>query len=238
MNYKTEEFVIQIIETLKKTKKIIKKNKNDYQINKKANSDFVTTIDIEIEDFLKQKLLRLIPDSGFIAEESNSKIRKEINWIVDPIDGTTNFINGLDYTISVALEVNNEVQVGIIYQPRKDVVHYAIKGQSAVKWNFRKNKVKVLHTKPKKTGIIITGLPYNKTKIKRILGSIEVFNEYADGIRIMGPVSLDICRVAEGKAILYTELDLKEWDYAAGKLILEEAGGRFNQDNDKFSFYA
>lgn len=199
-------------------------NKN-YSVEKKSHGNFVTSVDIIIEHYLFDTLHTLCPEAGFISEESNHQIKKW-NWVIDPIDGTGNFINGFPYTISIALinEVRQPI-VGVVYSPTSDELFYAYEGGGA--FVQRDGKIEKIHVgKFEETeGFIIFGMPYDRAKTHKILSIVEQLYEFASDIKRIGPASLDICRVAEGKAKIYVELDLNIWDYAAGLLILKEAGG-------------
>lgn len=163
-----------------------------FQIEKKGHGNFVTSVDREMENELKIQLHRLIPDAGFIAEESGKALKARLNWVIDPIDGTTNFIYGLPYAVSVALIVQEirQVVIGVVYNPKTD----------------------------------------------KILNAAKRVYKFSSDLKRIGPSSLDICMVAEGKAKLYFELDLNIWDICAGILILTEAGGDFIQEDDLFLF--
>ena len=209
-----------------------------FQVEKKGHGNFVTSVDKELEKELKLQLQRLIPWAGVIAEESGNDSKAEVNWVIDPIDGTTNFIYGLPYAVSVALTVNKTRQIifGVVYNPKTDTLYYACHGQgSFVINNGIKKRLKVGDF-PYNEGISIFGMPYNRRKTKKIFEVANKIYEFSSDLKRIGPSSLDICMVAEGKAKLYFELDLNIWDICAGMLILTEAGGAYRQEEDLFLF--
>lgn len=209
-----------------------------FQIEKKNHGNFVTSVDRELEKELKMQLHRLIPDAGFIAEESGKDSILEFNWVIDPIDGTTNFIYGLPYAVSVALTVQDirKVVLGVVYSPKTDTLYYACKGQGSYVVNNGVTQRLRVGTFPDNEGVAILGMPYNREKTDKIFDVAKRVYNLSSDLKRIGPSSLDICMVAEGKAKLYFELDLNIWDICAGMLILTEAGGNYRQEEDLFLF--
>ena len=209
-----------------------------YTVEKKGQDIFVTTIDKKIEQELVGSLQNLIPDSGVVAEESAAHDQRKYNWIIDPIDGTTNFMNGLQYAVSVALAGGqpDQIFIGVVYNPKDDVVYYACKGEGS--YAIEKGKVIKLKVKafPDDEGIIIFGMPYDRSKTGKILDIVHQYYAMASDMKRIGPASLDICMVASGKAKMYIELDLQLWDISAGLLILTEAGGTYRKTDDLYIF--
>lgn len=209
-----------------------------FQIEKKGHGNFVTSVDREMENELKIQLNRLIPDAGFIAEESGQTLKAGLNWVIDPIDGTTNFIYGLPYAVSVALIVQqiSQVVIGVVYNPRTDTLYYACNGQGSYIVNNGVTKRLKVGEFSDKEGVAVFGMPYNREKTDKIFDVAKRVYKFSSDLKRIGPSSLDICMVAEGKAKLYFELDLNIWDICAGILILTEAGGDFMQEDDLFLF--
>ena len=207
-------------------------------IKEKSQGNYLTSLDVEVERFLKSSLRDILPDAGFISEESPAEI-KERNWIIDPIDGTGNFIYGFPYTVSIALSnENSETEIGVVYCHSTDELFYAVSGCGA---SLRKGSLTTsIHVKhfPEDEGIIIFGVPYDRSKTHKIFSMVEKLYHDASDVKRIGPASLDICRVAEGNAKMYLELDLNIWDYAAGELILKEAGGHTEINDDLRIFKA
>ena len=192
---------------------------------KSGVADLVTEYDKNIQEKLRLGLKKILPEAKFIGEEgSNDELTDEgYAFVVDPIDGTTNFIK--DYhmsAISVALLKGKEVVAGVVYNPYLDETFSAIKGRGA----FCNGKEISVSSQPLSNALVIFGSsPYDKQLFKETL---EILTEYfykALDIRRSGSAALDLCSVACGRAELYFELQTSPWDFAAGKLIVEEAGG-------------
>lgn len=195
-------------------------------VTKKGHGDYVTNLDLSVEKYLRKELTHLLPDAGFLGEESGQEGNAEYMWVVDPIDGTTNMLYGYDFAVSVALQCAGETVLGMVYVPDKKVLYYARKGVGAYKKDLVFDTESKLHVYPSdgNEGIILFGMPYDRSRTGEILGVVEKLYAVASDMKRIGPASLDMCRVAEGKAKGYVELNLQAWDIAAGKLILEESG--------------
>jgi len=213
----------KIIEIVKEAGELFKNR--DFDVEEKTSiSDKVTSMDIAVEVFLKENLLNLLPHSGFLGEESdNHEIDNEYVWVVDPIDGTTNFIRDLGIScISIGLLQNGKPIAGFVYNPYKDEMYYAQKGRGAF---LNSNKISV-SDKSFENSIYYTSLsPYTKESTKKCLDIMEEVYSQADDMRRLGSAAIELCLLACGRGDLYFELYLQPWDYAAGALILEEAGG-------------
>lgn len=238
-NVKTHEtltFLHTLITVVLSTDNIIfDESARGRQVFKKGHGNFVTTVDTAVESYLRQRLSELLPCAGFIGEESGYSANSEYNWVVDPIDGTTNFLFGYDFAVSVALKRYESTEVGVVYAPRTKTVYYARRGHGAYKRALNSpidRPLEVGKDRGDGEGIIIFGLPYNRDRSGEMFRMAEQLYTQSSGLRILGPAALDICRVAEGKAKAYVEFDMKEWDYAAGKLILGEAGGDMYRTED------
>lgn len=207
-----------------------------FQVEKKDHGNFVTTVDTKIENKLKVELHKLVPDAGFIAEESDQDLKTGLIWVIDPIDGTTNFIYGLQYAISVALTELNQTVIGVVYSPKTDTLYYACNGHGSYVINNGITKRLSVGKFSDEEGLVIFGMPYNRKKTDKIFDIAKKVYQFSSDLKRIGPSSFDICMVAEGRAKLYFELDLKIWDISAGILILTEAGGDFVQEDDLFLF--
>jgi len=205
---------------------ILNADRKEIDIESKAGSaNFVTDYDKRVQDELRAGLLEIVPEAHFIGEEGEKEqfSEKGMLFIVDPIDGTTNFIKDYHVSgISVALVKDGKVDVAFIYNPYLKEMFYAKRGEGAY-CNDRKIHVS---RQPLSNGIVIFGTsPYNEELAKK---SFEMAYEYFQkslDIRRSGSAALDMCYVAAGRAELFFELLLSPWDYAAGSLIVEEAGG-------------
>jgi myo-inositol-1(or 4)-monophosphatase len=195
-------------------------------IESKGQMDFVTQVDKDCEKLLLDGLALILPEAGFIAEEGTYSHRGRVyNWIVDPIDGTTNFIHGVSpFSISIALMENEELVVGVIYEPMLDECFSAWKNGPA-----RLNG-KPIHTSTRKTmneALIATGFPYTDfSLIDAYIGSFRELMATTHGIRRLGSAAIDLAYVACGRYDGFWEYHLKPWDVAAGTLIIRQAGGQ------------
>jgi myo-inositol-1(or 4)-monophosphatase len=193
--------------------------------NKEGRANFVTKYDVEVQKFLFHKLSVLFPEATFIGEEDNAKDNKhgDFCFIIDPIDGTTNFIFDMKYSaISIGLMQKEEITIGMVYNPYLDELFYAEKGKGA----YLNGKRLQMRNTPLKEGVIGFGTcPYNPEKTEETFQlTRKIFNHALD-IRRSGAATLDLCNVAAGRYVLFYELVLSPWDYAAGSLIITEAGG-------------
>lgn len=200
---------------------------------KEGNNNIVTNYDKLVQNILKEKLTELVPDSIFIGEENGDYTKKfETNkyvFIVDPIDGTTNFYRNLKMSaISVALLKNGQVIIGVCYNPYLKEMYTAIKGCGA----FLNNKKIHVSNKKLKDGILLAGCaPYYNDLRKKSLDIQNKLSLIASDYRRYGSAVIELCNIASGKAELYFELKLMPWDYAAASLIVQEAGGKITTIN-------
>jgi myo-inositol-1(or 4)-monophosphatase len=209
----------------------IRKESRTFNINDtelKGLNNFVTYIDKGSEKMLIEKLSPLIPEAGFIAEEGTSEKRGlKYNWIIDPLDGTTNFLHGLrPYAISIGLMEDNEIVAGVVHEVGGDETFTAWKNGGA--WlNGKRIHVSVT---PKLSGsLAATGFPYNIfDRLTPYMNLLTFLVKNTHGVRRLGSASIDLAYVACGRFDLFFEYDLKIWDIAAGMLIVREAGGRFS----------
>lgn len=199
---------------------------NEGMIEAKGQADFVTDVDKKSEQLLLDGLARILPSAGFIAEEGTYTHRGEVfNWIVDPLDGTTNFIHGVSpFSISIALMENEELVIGVIYDPIMDECFSAWKdGPSQLNG-------KTIHTSScmnLRHALVATGFPYTDfSLIDAYLGSFRELMESTHGVRRLGSAAIDLAYVACGRYDAFWEYHLKPWDVAAGTLIIQQAGGR------------
>lgn len=197
----------------------------DITIRTKDKNSLVTEIDKNIEVFLVDALSKLIPKAGFIAEEGTaSHIGSEYNWIVDPLDGTTNFIHGIPaYCISVGLKKGDEIVVGSIFEFVRDNFYSAYHGGGSYKNCV---PIHVSKTKTIEDSLLATGFPYYDFKyIEQYMELLQNFMQTSRGIRRLGSAALDMAYVASGKFDGFFEYSLHPWDVAAGVILIKEAGG-------------
>lgn len=192
---------------------------------KSGHANFVTQYDKKVQERLRTGLGRIAPDVLFIGEEGSSETYSPNGafFIVDPIDGTTNFIK--DYhasSISVALVIDGVAEFGVVYNPYLDEMFTARRGCGA----FCNSKRIHVSAEPLENGLVIFGTsPYNEELAEKSFKLAYEYSRKAVDVRRSGSAALDLCSVAAGRAELFFELSLSPWDYAAGALIVEEAGG-------------
>jgi myo-inositol-1(or 4)-monophosphatase len=189
-------------------------------------SNLVSYVDKEAENRLVKKLSEIIPGAGFIAEEgTESEGTNEYKWIIDPLDGTTNFLHGLPiFAISIGLTRKDKTVLGIVYEVTHKECFHAIEGGKAY------CNDKVISISPIKTlqeSLLATGFPYYHTEKKEnYLEIIKIFLEQTHGIRRLGSAAIDLAYVACGRMEGFFEYNLKPWDVAGGAFILQQAGGK------------
>lgn len=216
------------IEAAKEAAKIHKKffNKKFKVESKSGHFDQVTEADLEAENKIVEIIKVNFPNHNFLGEENKyEKTASEYTWIIDPLDGTNNFAHGIPiFSISIALAWNEEVIVGVVYDPLREEIFYAEKNKGAF---LNGISISVSQNKNLKSSILITGFYYSRdSKMLQTLEDIKkFFLAGIIGIRRFGSAALDLCYVASGRADGFWEFFLNPWDFAAGKLILEEAGG-------------
>ena len=195
------------------------------QVSRKGPGDFVTKTDKKVEKIIIEELEKARPKYGFIAEESGEKKNEsEFNWVIDPIDGTSNFIHGIPhFAISIALEKNDEIISGIVCDPIKNETFYAEKGRGAYLNNRR---IRVSSRKSLDEVIGLYGCPpMIKIDGNKFFDQIKKASSQIHKLRNYGSAALDFTYVAAGRADFAWYDHLNYWDFAAGKIILLEAGG-------------
>lgn len=201
------------------------------QVSQKGPADFVSTADLKAEQTLIEELRRARPHFGFLLEESGALPGTDSSnrWIVDPLDGTTNFLHGIPhFAISIALERDGQPFAGVIYDPSRDEIYWAEKGIGAfmVGAYTSERRLRVSARRNVAEALIATGMPYkgraSHPEYPAMLGAME---EASAGVRRFGSAALDLAYVAAGRYDGYWEFALSPWDIAAGVLIVREAGG-------------
>jgi len=194
-------------------------------INVKALNDFVTYVDHHSEKLIVKKILNHFPSHQILAEEGTSRTQEnDYQWIIDPLDGTKNFIQDIPiFSISIALEKKGEILMGVVYDPVHDELFMAEKGQGA----YCNNQRIAVNSRKMSESLIATGFPF---KAKRFLpGYLICFEEIfieCSGMRRCGSAAIDLSYTAMGRYDGFWELGLSRWDMAAGSLIIQEADGR------------
>jgi myo-inositol-1(or 4)-monophosphatase len=197
------------------------------QVSKKGLADFVTAADTKCEDVLKAELEKVRPGYGFLGEESGETVGsdKTHTWIVDPLDGTTNFLHAMPhFAISLALQREGQIVAGIVYNPITDEMFWAEKGKGAYVNNRR---LRVSGRKALEDSVLACGIPFlGHGQHARFLKELHQVSQKVAGVRRFGAASLDLAWVAAGRLDGYWERDIQAWDVAAGLLLVLEAGGK------------
>ncbi|GAB3542035.1 inositol monophosphatase family protein [Pontibacter brevis] len=205
------------------------------RVEMKGFNDLVSYVDKQAEEQLVEGLRELLPEAGFITEEGTDTTKGErYNWIIDPLDGTTNFTHSLPiFCVSVGLLDGDEVVAGVVYDPSRDECFSAYKGGGAF---CNDNPIKVSDAPALKDSLIATGFPYYDFGLtQQYLQILGAFMAKSHGIRRLGSAALDLAYVAAGRCEGFFEYNLNPWDVAGGTIIVQEAGGKlskFTADGD------
>ena len=195
------------------------------QVSVKGQNDFVTNVDLKVQEILYRELSKARPDYGFIMEEGQSeKLSSKNIWIIDPIDGTLNFMHGLPYfSISIAVKSNDKIIAGIIYNPVQNEFYWAEEGIGAF---LNDQRLRVSARKNLDQSLIALGIPFlgRKNHKSHLKMQASVMKKVA-GLRRFGAASLDLALVAAGRVDGFWEEGLSIWDIAAGVILVREAGG-------------
>ena len=222
----------RIVDIVYKAGEIYKGAGSDLSVSlKTSNVDLVTKYDKEIQTFLYNELKRIIPDAALLGEEGdgNKVLTDGYCFIIDPIDGTTNFVKGFQHSaISVGLAKDKELIIGVVYDPDLDNMYYAEKGKGAY---LNGNRIHVSDCDMQTSLVLFGTCPYEHELAHKTFELTEKVFYKSLEVRRGGSAALDICYVASGKADLYYELILRPWDWAGATLILNEAGGVCTQVN-------
>ncbi len=230
-----------IVEISKKAGKIIREGfGTNFNIEFKTNeSNLVTDIDKASEKLITEFIKKKYPDHGILAEEGGGRDEDaEYRWVIDPLDGTTNFAHGLPiFAVSIGLQKNGETFAGVVYDVMRDIVYSAVKGKGAF---ANGSPIKVSTNEKLAHSVLVTGFPYNITENPdNALGKFTALTTASRGVRRLGSAAIDFCYVAQGVFDAFWEVHLHPWDVCAGVLIVEEAGGKVTdfegRDIDIFS---
>jgi len=218
------------IDIAKRAGAFVKGMKGHVAMSEKKINDLVTEADIASQKMIKEALLRQFPESQFFGEEDENRppLDSEGLWIVDPLDGTNNYAQGLPvYCVSIAYASNGEVLCGCIYDPERDELFSAQKGGGAY---LNGNRITVSNRSTLQQSIAAVGFYYDRGELmERTLCSIQaLFKNNVRGIRRMGSAAIDLSWLACGRFDAYFEYTLSPWDFAAGMLLVREAGGVLN----------
>jgi myo-inositol-1(or 4)-monophosphatase len=197
-------------------------------VDVKGRRDYVTTTDREAEAAIIETLLKAYPDHAILAEESgatgSSAGRSEFVWIIDPLDGTTNYLHGFpQFAVSIALKVKEQVEQAVVYDPLRDELFTATRGGGA---QLNERRIRVSRCRTLDHALLATGFPIrDEARIDPCLKTLSAFLHRTDGVRQAGAAALDLAYVAAGRLDGCWEYGLQAWDIAAGALLVQEAGG-------------
>ena len=200
------------------------RNNSPSSVRHKGAIDLVTEIDLMAEELIRETLGNLTPSIPILAEEQGGPSTASTKWIVDPLDGTTNFVHGYPfYCVSIALEVDGVITVGVIYDPVRNLTYTAELGKGAYVGDTR---ISVSKVEELNLAIVASGFAYDRReRADFYLAYVKAFLKNAQGFRRCGSAAMDLVMVAKGELDGYWEFGLNSWDIAAGALIVGEAGG-------------
>ncbi|MSQ67919.1 MAG: inositol monophosphatase [Gammaproteobacteria bacterium] len=194
------------------------------EVSLKGRRDYVCSVDRDAETAAIDTLRAAYPDHQFLGEESGGSGHSDFVWLIDPLDGTTNYLHGYpQVAVSIALEFRGEVQQAVVYDPLRDELFTATRGSGA---QLNNRRLRVSHCRSLETALLATGFPLRDDRlIEPYLLSFAKFLHRVDDVRQTGSAALDLAYVAAGRLDGFWEFGLKPWDIAAGLLLVQEAGG-------------
>ena len=198
------------------------------RVVEKSRNEFVTQVDQAAEDAIIEIIRDHYPDHAILAEESGAAGDHEYQWIIDPLDGTTNYLHGFPvFSVSIAVARRGEIEHGVVYDPLRQEIFTASRGQGA---QLDGRRIRVSKRTSIQASLVATGFPYraNLKYLDRYMDMLRVVMLEASGVRRPGSAALDLCYVAAGRVDAFFEFGLSKWDIAAGALMIREAGGRIS----------
>ncbi len=226
MNF--ENIILRTAELAKNTGRWIREQRNlirPEDVELKDEHNFVTYVDRKSEEILAERLMEFIPGCGFIAEESQyGNPQSDLKWIVDPLDGTTNFIHGVPvFAVSIGLMEGENMVGGVVYEVNREECFYSWKGGKAY---LDGKEIRVSEAATLADSLLVTGFPYNRDLIlDRYMELFKAFIRKTRDLRRLGSASTDLAYVAAGRFEGFYEYDLCPWDVAAGAFLVRQAGG-------------
>lgn len=211
------------------------------QVTNKGDIDLVTEADLAAERLIVERIKSYYPRHSILAEEAGEvetvgNQNAEYKWIIDPLDGTTNYAHGYPvFCVSIALEYEGAVVLGVVYDPLRDELFAAERGEGAT---LNGRRVRVSETEDLNRALVCTGFPYDVRERSQFVRHFANFIMHAQSVRRDGAAALDLAYVACGRFDAFWEEGLRPWDVAAGVLLIEEAGGRVSHyDDSDFDIY-
>ena len=207
----------------------------DISINEKGLNDYVSEVDKRAEEVIIDTIRKFYPEHSILAEESGQHGGGEYEWIIDPLDGTTNFLHGFpQFAVSIALQHKEILEQAIIYDPLRQELFTATRGNGA---HLNNKRIRVSKRKNLNGALLGTGFPFgNNPTLEKFISTFRAIFPSTAGIRRAGAASLDLAYVACGRLDGFWEFGLKEWDIAAGALIIQEAGGIVTSTSNDLAF--
>jgi myo-inositol-1(or 4)-monophosphatase len=201
-------------------------------VSSKSRNDFVSQVDRDAETWIINTILKAYPDHSILAEESGSRAGNEFQWIIDPLDGTTNFLHGLpQFAVSIAFRNKDQIEQAIVYDPPRQELFTASRGDGA---RMNDKRIRVAGLRGLDNALLGTGIPFRGAdRLDRYIEILRVLVPETAGIRRAGAAALDLAWVACGRLDGFWELGLNIWDIAAGHLLVREAGGIITDLHDR-----
>jgi len=230
---------LQVCDISKQAGEFIRKEADAFSaksIEVKGLHNFVTYVDKGAEKLIIERLHEILPEAGFIAEEGTNTTRGEqFDWVIDPLDGTTNFIHGLPpHAVSIGLLENNRPVLGVVYEVTLDECFYAWKDSAAY---LNGKEIQVSDRAKVQDALIATGFPYCDYHLMRsYIDCLEYFLRHSHGVRRLGSAAVDLAYVACGRFEAFYEYGLSPWDVVGGAFILQQAGGRLSDFSGSGNF--
>lgn len=234
-----EKLCREVIRTAKTAGAFIARERTNFDlanVELKGKANFVSYVDKKAEEMIVEDLRKLLPASGFITEEGTaSNSGEQYRWVIDPLDGTTNFIHGAPpYAVSIGLMEEDEIVLGVVYEITRDECFYAWKGSKAM---LNGKEIHVSEAATTGEALIVTGFPYGEVQnTDKFVESINYFMANSHGVRRLGSAATDLSYVAAGRFEAFWEKGLSPWDVAAGAIILQQAGGKVSDFRGKNNF--
>lgn len=197
------------------------------QVERKGRNDFVTQVDRNAEAEIVKIIQKAYPQHAILGEEGGQVGKNEVLWIIDPLDGTTNFLHGLPhFAVSIGISVKGRLEHGVIYAPCTQDLYIASRGAGAT---LNNRKIRVSGAKDMDQALVGTGVPLREENLDAYIPMLRSIVANTAGVRRAGAASLDLAYVAAGRLDAFWELNLKPWDVAAGIVLVHEAGGMVSE---------